>query len=232
MKEKSMSAVKLRLILVAALTLIILGHIGIPLLGQHLLQQNSQSVTEAVSHETSSRETLENLESAQRLLKEQAETVEKAKLLFADANSFNYQRQVIEDINAYAAMAGVGITGFTFSSGQEGSSTTPAAGGAAPAAPAAPTAPAAPIAGATPGGATATTTNSATVTVNLQSPIEYETFLKFIKLIQGNVTQFRIQTMSLSGGSGGGQATNEGAPAASGSTVDMPSITMEVYLKQ
>lgn len=232
MKNKTMTAVKLRMILVAALTLIILAHIGIPLLGQHLLIQNSKSVTEAVSHETSSRETLENLESAQQILKDQKDTVEKAKQLFADAKSYNYQRQVIEDISAYATMAGVGITGFTFSDSQDGSTGT-AATGAAPATPTAPApAPAGPAAAPTPGSPTSGSTKSATVTVNLQSPIQYETFLKFIKLIQGNVTQFRIQTMNLSGGSGGSETSTEGAQTANGTSVDMPSLTMEVYLKQ
>lgn len=234
MNEKSMTAVKLRLILIGALSLIVLAHIGIPLLGQHLLRQNSTSVTQAISHETSSRETLERLEKAEQQLKTQKNTVEKSKNLYADAAAHNYQRQVIEQVNAYASMVGVGVTGYSFSDSTSGEGAA-GAGASAPAAPtpAAATAPAAGASAASPTGVTGAKTT--TVTVSLQSPIEYATFLKFIKLLQGNVTQFQLQTINFSGG---GSSTNTaGAPASASpsggaTTIAIPTITMEVYIKQ
>lgn len=237
MNLKTMTATKLRLILLGALSGIILAHIGIPLLGQHLLRQNSSSVTEAISHETSSRETLERLERAQRQLKEQSDTVEKAKNLFADASSYNYQRQVIEDVNTYASMIGVGVTGYSFSDGsaEAGAPGPAAAPSAAPPATSAPTAGATPSAGPSPAAGNPSNAKTVTVTVNLQSPIEYTTFLKFIKLLQGNVTQFKLQTINFSGGgsSANSQLPSESPlPSTSTTSVDMSSITMEVYIKQ
>lgn len=237
MNQKSMTAIKLRLILIGALSLIVLAHIGIPLLGQHLLRQNSTSVTQAISHETSSRETLERLEKAEQQLKAQKNTVEKSKNLYADAASHNYQRQVIEQVNAYAAMVGVGVTGYSFSDSSSGGTGDSAAGTPAPGAPA-PTAatPTTPTAGTSAGSPTSVTgAKTTTVTVSLQSPIEYATFLKFIKLLQGNVTQFQLQTINFSGSSG--STDSAGAPASANSssgatTIAIPTITMEVYIKQ
>src|SRR5690606_28119995 len=117
----------------------------------------------------------------------------KAKHLFADAASHNYQRQVIEDINTYASMLGIGINGYSFSeSGGASEGSASPAPGAPPATPTAP-APAGPTAPDTTAASGVTRVSKpATVTVNLQSPIEYKTFLKFIKLIQNNLTQFRV----------------------------------------
>lgn len=231
-----MNAAKLRLILLGALSLIIFAHVGVPALGLHLLKQNSSSVTTAVTHENTSREALEKLERAEKQLKDQKETVEKAKHLFADATSHNYQRQVIEDINAYAGMLGIGISGYSFSDSnggaEGGTGAAPSAPGAASSAPApaGPTAPDTTAASGVTGAA-----KPATVTVNLQSPIEYKTFLKFIKLIQNNVTQFRVGTINFSGGGSDSMPSdpsNQSVSSAGQTSVNMPSITLEVYLKQ
>lgn len=233
-KSNAMTATKLRLVLAGTLFLIIAGHIGATVLGQYLLQKNSQSVTETVSLEQSSKETLSNLQRAETLLQQQKETVEKSRRLFADSVEHNYQAQVIKDINAYATLTGIRVKGFTFSDDN-----TAPANGAAPA-----NSSAAPSASApTPGASTAAPTTgeqsgplagnikTTTVTVNLESPIEYETFLKFIKLVQNNLTQFRIQTLSLSSGSSSlsGRDGNQGAGPR---MIDIPSLTMEIYTKQ
>lgn len=226
MKSNTLTATKLRLVLVALLVLIVASHAIFTFFGQQFLRNNSKSVTEAVTHALSSKETVNQLEQAKDQLDAQKKTVERSKKLFAPADSHNYQRQVIEDVNTYAQLAGVTVKGYVFSEN-----------GAAPAA----------ASGSTSGQGAAqkpqTTTESSgpantqpvSVTVNLEGPIEYETFLKFIKLIQGNVTQFHIQTLSLSGGSGGSEAQAiEGGPQAAerGNIVDVPSLTMEVYTKK
>lgn len=239
-----LKATDLRLILIGALILIIGAHIGLTVYGRHLLLANSKDVTDAVTQARISQTTLNSLQESKRQLDEQRETFERSKELLANAASYNYQREVIEDITAYARKAGVNVTGFTFQS--QGSSSNGASEQAmAPAAEAAPAAPSSegtpatqqPAAGDSnaPGGAAP---KSVSVTLALESPIEYRKFLAFISLLQNNLTQYKVDIPSLSGtggGGGGAPASSETEPRSSSSsnelTLNMPTLTMEIYTK-
>lgn len=231
-----LKATDLRLILIGALILIIGVHIGLTVYGQKLLLSSSDDVTDAVTQAHISKATLDNLQESKRLLDTQRDTFERSKGILVDAKSDNYQRQIIEQVTSYAQIAGVTVTGFTFQS-QNGSSTSvPAEGGAA--------APSPPAAGSTASGQppvasgkspSSSTPKSVTVTLDLKTPIDYPVFLSFIQLLQNNVTQFKVEILSLSA-TGTSEAssgsTSEGGEAASrGTSLSIPTLTMEIYTK-
>lgn len=101
-----------------------------------------------------------------------------------------YQRQVVTDIESFARDTGVQIQGFNFVSEDE---------------------------------ATAAAVNGTTVTnvtVTLQNPIEYTSYLRFLKAIEQNLTRMQVTGVSLT-------------PNADNlNQVSNPQIGLEVYLME
>lgn len=91
--------------------------------------------------------------------------VEKAAAVVADTKTYQYQNQIVEDINRYADIAGVTILGFDFPA----QATTPATKGVK--------------------------TQQASVT--LQNPVPYNSYLRFLKLIEQNLTKMQVTEISV-----------------------------------
>ncbi len=213
MRSFQLTPTKLRIILIVALLLLIAAHALVTALGRKILAENSTSVTEAVTLSASSQNTLDRLSNAEVQLKSQSKIVEKAKKVVADGNQHAYQESVINDINNYAKAAGIHVTGFTF----ENPVAKDASGKSAK---------------------TETTKNSqqiqgvktTTVILTLQSPMDYSTFLKFLRMLEENLLQLRLQSLNLSSSAISTTGTTEGQPEP-GQTIDVPTITLEVYTK-
>lgn len=213
MRSFQLTPTKLRIILIVALLLLIVAHVLVTVLGRKILAENSTSVTEAVTLSASSQDTLDRLSNAEVQLKSQSKIVEKAKKVVADGNQHAYQESVINDINNYAKAAGIHVTGFTFENPVAKDASDKSA-------------------------KTETAKNSqqiqgvktTTVILTLQSPMDYSTFLKFLRMLEENLLQLRLQSLNLSSSAIDSTSTTEGQPEP-GQTIDVPTITLEVYTK-
>lgn len=176
--SKQLSARALRIILLATMVIIII----IGCAGFYFIQAYLYDVAVNVSHknedaQTSSSDIIKWDRLKDRLADEQ-EIVDRTAKIVAESQSYQYQDQIIEDLNAYAARAGVSITAFNF----QDSSTTDAA---------------------SPKDTSETTIpglNSTTVSVSLVTPVNYRKFLEFVHSIEQNLTKMQLASISMTQG--------------------------------
>src|SRR5690606_13131347 len=91
--------------------------------------------------------------------------------------SYQYQNEIIRDLNQYAAATGIAITNFNFETqetAEQDQATPPNSTAAAPSG-----------------------INSTLVSVTLQNPISYDALLNFFHSIEQNLTKMQISTVSL-----------------------------------
>lgn len=205
MKDKNLKATTFRLILISILTVAILASIAATYFGQSFLRANSESVIQAVSTEFSSKNRLEQLQKAEEELKKHSESIVKSKQIASSGEGFAYQQQLIDDINRYAARAGITVTGYSFSEGGAVAQTT-----ATPAAPAAP--------GAGAGGPAGM--SKVSVSVSFVSPIDYNTLMRFLTILETSLPKINAQSIQIN--------RSESNP----NEVNMSSLNLEVYIKQ
>ncbi len=226
MKPSTMSPVRLRLILMSALTLLAIAGVGMFTFGHSKLKEFSRSAQETATLAASSNSSLQGLQSTKTQLEKQSEVIERASLIVAESQSYLYQDQIITDINRLAQNAGIGITNITFGS----VTSTGVTGGAAAAAdtPATPTvsepdAATGSRADAGTSGATApVSVKSMTATITLVNPIPYPKMLTFIHSIEQSLTKMRISTIGLSKATDGD---------SKGGVVTSDTLTIEVYVR-
>ena len=180
--KQDLTPTLLRIILIVALVLIAAAHIGITYLGINKLKSDSQSVTEAITSLAVSKAELEQLVKAENILKTKTEYIKASNDLIATVKDRLYQNNIIYDAVAYGNKSGVGITGFNFN---DAAISTPSA--SAPSAT---------------GGATAKANKvpnitSKSIVVNLRSPSDYRALLRFLKYLEGNLTQIHLQDLTL-----------------------------------
>lgn len=206
MTSSKLTPSKLRLLLSLSLfaTFILAGVIF------HFANSSLKTMATSVSHKVAdadaSRNNLENLKRIEKFLNEEQDSIERVNNVVADSKSYQYQDQIILDLNAYAAKAGISITDYDFRNAASGA-------GAAPAAPAAGTTPPATAAAPLTGSVKST---SASITVG--NPINYENLLKFVKYVEQNLTKMQISKIGLSKD-----------PSTNDLTAD--SLTIEIYVR-
>jgi hypothetical protein len=109
----------------------------------------------------------------------------------ADSQSYQYQNQIIGDLNDYANKAGIAITSIDFVADTPAATTTPPAGTRTPTTIA-------------PAGV-----KSTSVSITLQNPVPYDNMLRFIHSIEQNLTKMQISKIGLAKGSSGNAVTSE-----------------------
>lgn len=190
---QQLTASKLRIVLLGAVILLILASGGLIVLGQRAVSSYGSQVSTTVAASSSDEKTLRDLEVVSRALDAQKPIVDKSKGIIADKSStYAYQQQVIQDITRYANLAGIQVTGFTFTDAA-GTSTS----GTATPAPATPAAGAAGVTNTTPAGLT-----PVSITVALGGEISYPTLYKFLQLLEGNLLRMEVDSLNLSRPSG------------------------------
>ncbi len=108
-------------------------------------------------------------------LESKKEVVERAQQIVAESQQYQYQDQIVRDINEYASRNRVSIIGFSFESE---SATTPA-----------------------PPGARSTEIQGVKIinaTITLTNPVNYNDFLRFLKSIEQNLTKMQITGINMS----------------------------------
>lgn len=124
------------------------------------------------------------------VLNQNKDSVARAADIVADTKYYQYQDQIVQDISAYASAANLTVLGFDFAA----------------------TAPA---------GKATTSANIKTVvaTISLKSPVPYGNYLRFLKLIERNLTKMQVTQLDI--------ANDLKTPG----TISSPIITLEVYVR-
>lgn len=179
MKNLKVNAVLFRLILSVLLFVIAAIIIVAVSFSNTKLKEYSTQVSQAASDASASQNSLQNLQKMKQELDSQKGAVDKAASIVADSQKYQYQDQIIKDLNDYAAASGLTITNFSFATA---------------------TAPTAPVAGAAPAIATPSGVKSTSASITLKTPVRYVNLLQFIHAIEQNVTKMQISRISLSKG--------------------------------
>ncbi|MDO4781109.1 MAG: hypothetical protein Q4A34_01805 [Candidatus Saccharibacteria bacterium] len=196
--QRSISATTARLLLAGLLLFLLLG-VAAGFYGAYsFLSSTASDVAKAKSEAESSRARVQNLEKLSVQLRQEADAVKKAANIAADAKSYLYQNQIIHDLSIYARRAGITITSFAFNQ---------AAGSASPSAPTTPS-----------NQSSSNAPKTTKVSIQLNDDVSYQNILRFLHLIEQNVTRMQVVSVSLSRGKDGG-------------TVSMQSLDLEVYIR-
>lgn len=178
MKLGSLTATRLRLLLSASLFLIVAIGVGIFSLAESQLKKFAVEVNHATIDSQASENNIQALQKIEQELTSQQETVLKANKIAANSQSYQYQNQIISDLNRYAKRAGITLTNIDFASETTASSGSPS--GSAPATPA-------------PAGL-----KPATISVAIKSPTNYKNLLRFLHSLEQNLTKMQVSSISLS----------------------------------
>lgn len=178
MKRRPLTATLLRAIL--SISMFVVAAIGGTAfwIANSKLEEYAVEVSHTSADATASRDNLQNLQKIQKELDEDKEVVQRASSIVADSQSYQYQNQIITDLNGYAAKAGIEITNINFASTTT-QTTTP--GTTTPAAPTAPSG-----------------VKSMPVSITIKNPVDYINLLKFINSIEENLTKMQISRINLS----------------------------------
>lgn len=203
--KKPLTATKLRAMLTVSLFVIAIGGGAVFYFANHQLRSYASGVSEALAKADSSQDSLQTLQAIQSELNNNQDAIKRTAQIVADSKSYQYQNQIIDDLNDYAKRAGITITNIDFPDtvkGQTSAGTSAPAAGTTPA-----LAPAA-----VPG------VKSTSVSITLQNPVNYNHLLNFMHSIEQNLTKMQIASVNVSK-----DATSSG--------VTSNVLTLEVYVR-
>src|SRR5687768_2151647 len=130
MMKGNLTATKLRVGLVISLFVIGAIEATIFTFAYGQLAQTATEVSHVVVDANASQNNLATLEKIKKILEDEKGVVERASSIVADSQSYQYQDQIITDLNNYANKNSVTITNVDFSAGQ--AAATPPGQAAAP----------------------------------------------------------------------------------------------------
>lgn len=185
MNKLNLTPIKLRIILSVSMFLIVAVAVTVATLSYPFLRKSAVEVSHATLDASASQNNVRALEELKEKLEEDREVVSRANSIVAESKSYQYQDQIIGDLNNYASKAGVEITNIDFST----STAAPSPSSTTPAAPA-PTAPSG--------------VKSMQATVTLKNPINYLSLLRFLRSIEQNLTKMQVSKVSLAKDASGG----------------------------
>lgn len=209
-KSPKLTAATLRIILVALMFVIIAIAGVIFYFGRARLLTVSSSVNQAVADANASSQSLDTYKKIQTELTANQTVVTRAKLLTADLLDYQYQNQIISDLQAYGSQNGVTLNGIDF-----GATASATPGAAAPTAPATTTP--APAAGGADSGTS--TGKVVTITIAVAKGIDYKNVLNFVHAIEQNLPKLLISRLTLTRG------------AQDFTKVDVSDISIQMYIK-
>jgi hypothetical protein len=223
MKSASLTAASLRILLLAILLLALIGG-GVGFYYVHgLLNDYAKETSELNSQAAASEKNIESLRTIKQYLATHQDDIERTQKVVAESQQFQYQNQAINAINRLAKESGIRVEKITF----VGDTATAAGGAAQPQQPApTPAEPATPVPTAgsptgLPAAPTGPTLQSKKFDVQIESPVNYKELLKFIYLIEQNITRMQIGSVQITHS---GQDDNR-------NTVSSNSFNIEVYVQ-
>jgi hypothetical protein len=190
MKWETITATRLRIILAISLLLIeVLASLFVANADQKLKAYASE-VSQVQADSSASQNNVQTLRKIQQELLANKDAIARTSEIVADSQSYQYQDQIITDLNDYAKRADITVTNLDFlASTPTGTATpTPTPTGAAP---------------------PPTGVKSTSVSVTIKNPVEYDKLLHFIKSIEQNLTKMQISRIGLAKDAGDGNVTSE-----------------------
>ena len=206
-KKFTLTATNLRIILAVSLVVITAIGAGGFTLAYNWLDGFAADASTVASQAAASESELQELSQTEKMLKTQHHAVERASKIAAESKSYQYQDQIINDLNDFARKAGITISDITFADdnakggSSSSSSSSSKTGTSLPA-----------IAG----------LKATTASVTVKNPVEYRKLLTFMYLVEQSLTKMRIANVDLSRSTAQGQAPD---------SITSNTLTIEVYLR-
>lgn len=178
--KKVINASIARIVLSLLLLIILSAMVGLVIFAYSFLSKTSEEVgkmqTEAIAVDTK----IQSLLASKSQLDRNSDTVKKAKNIVSESKLYQYQNQIIQDLNTYADRTGIPIKAFSFQNEPTTSAKTAKS-------------------------SKRTSTNpagvkSTFVSIQLGDHIDYTKFLHFLSLIEKNVTRMQLLGVSISRG--------------------------------
>ena len=191
-REKMTPAVTMRIVFALSLVLILVGMGVVIYFGYTMLQGTAEEVSKVQTEAKAVDAKVQNLARLEKEMEKYKDSVAKAQQLVAETRQYQYQNQIINDLTTYASQSGVGIAGFTFASGSAGSKSSSGSSSTSGAS------------GST-GASTGAGPKSIKVSVRLNEKTDYMALLRFMHLIEQNLTRMQIASVSMSKAEGAGQ---------------------------
>ena len=195
-REKMTPAVTMRIVFALSLVLILVGMGVVVYFGYSMLQGTAEEVSKVQTEAKAVDAKVQNLARLEKEMEKYKDSVAKAQQLVAETRQYQYQNQIINDLTTYASQSGVGIAGFTFASGSAGSKSSSGSSSTSGAS------------GST-GASTGAGPKSMKVSVRLNEKTEYMALLRFMHLIEQNLTRMQIASVSMSKAEGAGQVNTQ-----------------------
>lgn len=178
--KKVLNASIARIVLSSLLLIILSAMVGLVIFAYSFLSKTSEEVgkmqTEAIAVDAK----IQSLLASKSQLDRNSDTVTKAKNIVSESKLYQYQNQIIKDLNTYADRAGIPIKAFSFQNEPTTSAKTTKSSKRTPANPAG--------------------VKSTFVSIQLGDHIDYTKFLHFLSLIEKNVTRMQLLGVSISRG--------------------------------
>lgn len=195
-REKMTPAVTMRIVFALSLVLILVGMGVVVYFGYTMLQGTAEEVSKVQTEAKAVDAKVQNLARLEKEMEKYKDSVAKAQQLVAETRQYQYQNQIINDLTTYASQSGVGIAGFTFASGSTGSKSSSGSSSTSGAS------------GST-GASTGAGPKSMKVSVRLNEKTDYMALLRFMHLIEQNLTRMQIASVSMSKAEGAGQVNTQ-----------------------
>ena len=178
--KKVLNASIARIVLSLLLLIILSAMVGLVIFAYSFLSKTSEEVgkmqTEAIAVDAK----IQSLLASKSQLDRNSDTVKKAKNIVSESKLYQYQNQIIKDLNTYANRTGIPIKAFSFQNEPTTSAKTAKSSKRTPASPAG--------------------VKSTFVSIQLGDHIDYTKFLHFLSLIEKNVTRMQLSGVSISRG--------------------------------
>jgi len=178
--KKVLNASIARIVLSLLLLIILSAMVGLVIFAYSFLSKTSEEVgkmqTEAIAVDAK----IQSLLASKSQLDRNSDTVKKAKNIASESKLYQYQNQIIKDLNTYADRAGIPIKAFSFQNEPTTSAKTAKSSKRTSTSPAG--------------------VKSTFVSIQLGDHIDYTKFLHFLSLIEKNVTRMQLLGVSISRG--------------------------------
>ena len=178
--KKVLNASIARIVLSLLLLIILSAMAGLVIFAYSFLSKTSEEVgkmqTEAIAVDAK----IQSLLASKSQLDRNSDTVKKAKNIVSESKLYQYQNQIIKDLNTYADRASIPIKAFSFQNEPTTSAKTAKSSKRTSTSPAG--------------------VKSTFVSIQLGDHIDYTKFLHFLSLIEKNVTRMQLLGVSISRG--------------------------------
>lgn len=178
--KKVLNASIARIVLSLLLLIILSAMVGLVIFAYSFLSKTSEEVGKMQTEAAAVDAKIQSLLASKSQLDRNSDTVKKAKNIVSESKLYQYQNQIIQDLNTYADRAGIPIKSFSFQNEPTASAKTATSSKQTSTSPAG--------------------VKSTFVSIQLGDHIDYTKFLHFLSLIEKNVTRMQLSGVSISRG--------------------------------